>query len=103
MDNAEFRERVKATLAREHVKRGFFARLSGIEEHRLSKLLNGSLVLSAESVRRMTVALRFIEMVAREAAPLPVCFDHYERIEPTWDEFLRNLRAGQSGKGAAAG
>jgi hypothetical protein len=95
MDNAEFRKRVKTAIAREQITQGCLARLTGIEEHRLCKILNGTLVLSAETVRRLTVGVQFVEYLSARMAPVPVCYHNFERIEPVWNEFLRTAHVPQ--------
>ncbi len=81
------RLRVKRVLREHDVSQSCLATMAELNPGVLSKILTGQLTARSHVMGRIEHVCDFIETLAAEAKPLPLCFHTYERIKPLWDAF----------------
>lgn len=80
-------EQTTATLNRLGCSQYVFAQMMGVDNARMSRLLNPRIPLSPKLQQRFTAGLTFLTSL-QDSSRLPVCFHDFQRLEKLWNEFM---------------
>jgi hypothetical protein len=95
-------ERVRRLMREENVPGITVASLADLDNGRLSRYVRGQITLTETPLRRIRQVCDFIETIAAEAKPFPVCFHSAEKLRVIWDRCPHDKKLPWKTRGAAA-
>lgn len=86
-------QRIKRAMVEHDLNGVVVAKLVKRNPGTISLMLAGLQPIDHSAREKLEAALEFVEATARSAAPLPICFRSWAKIEPLWIAFQEKLKA----------